>query len=64
MPDLFSSAGLTITQYLRQASSQEMRLFIWTLEEHRDEFPSCHTVLDEYFATGEFYKTLEKHNTK
>ncbi|XP_062392443.1 E3 ubiquitin-protein ligase TTC3 isoform X2 [Sardina pilchardus] len=60
MPDLFSSAGLTITEYLRQASPQEMRLFIWTLEEHRDEYPSCHTALDEYFATDCSYLVIKK----
>ncbi|XP_026183559.1 E3 ubiquitin-protein ligase TTC3 isoform X2 [Mastacembelus armatus] len=48
-PELFSSIGLTVTEYLKQASPQDMRLFIWTLEEHRDVYLSCHTILDEYF---------------
>uniref|UniRef100_A0A3Q0SCZ1 RING-type E3 ubiquitin transferase n=1 Tax=Amphilophus citrinellus TaxID=61819 RepID=A0A3Q0SCZ1_AMPCI len=48
-PELFSSIGLTVTEYLKQAPPHDMRLFIWTLEEHRDEFVSCHTILDEYF---------------
>lgn len=48
-PELFSSIGLTVTEYLKQAPPHDMRLFIWTLEEHRDEYVSCHTILDEYF---------------
>uniref|UniRef100_A0A8C7SHB5 RING-type E3 ubiquitin transferase n=1 Tax=Oncorhynchus mykiss TaxID=8022 RepID=A0A8C7SHB5_ONCMY len=49
MPEFFSRLGLTLTEYLKQAPSQEMRLFIWTLEEHRDQYTTCHTVLDDYF---------------
>ncbi|XP_041718315.2 E3 ubiquitin-protein ligase TTC3 isoform X2 [Coregonus clupeaformis] len=49
MPEFFSSQGLTLTEYLKQAPPQEMRLFIWTLEEHRDQYTTCHTVLDYYF---------------
>ncbi|XP_073335984.1 E3 ubiquitin-protein ligase TTC3 [Pagrus major] len=48
-PEQFSSIGLTVTEYLKQAPPHDMRLFIWTLEEHRDEYVSCHTILDEYF---------------
>ncbi|KAG7217207.1 hypothetical protein INR49_027751 [Caranx melampygus] len=48
-PELISSIGLTVTDYLKQASPHDMRLFIWTLEEHRDDYLSCHTILDEYF---------------
>ncbi|XP_044077628.1 E3 ubiquitin-protein ligase TTC3 isoform X2 [Siniperca chuatsi] len=48
-PELFSSIGLTVTEYLKQAPPHDMRLFIWTLEEHRDEYVSCHTILDDYF---------------
>ncbi|XP_062289742.1 E3 ubiquitin-protein ligase TTC3-like isoform X1 [Scomber scombrus] len=48
-PELFSSIGLTVTEYLKQAPPHDMRLFIWTLEEHRDVYESCHTILDEYF---------------
>ncbi|XP_041808110.1 E3 ubiquitin-protein ligase TTC3 isoform X2 [Chelmon rostratus] len=48
-PELFSSIGLTVTEYLKQAPDQDTRLFIWTLEEHREEYVSCHTILDEYF---------------
>uniref|UniRef100_UPI0037E877C5 E3 ubiquitin-protein ligase TTC3 isoform X2 n=1 Tax=Semicossyphus pulcher TaxID=241346 RepID=UPI0037E877C5 len=48
-PELFSSIGLTVTEYLKQAPPHDMRLFIWTLEEHREEYDSCHTILDEYF---------------
>lgn len=49
MPELFSSIGLTVTEYLKQAPPHDARLFIWTLEEHRDQYRSCHTILDEYF---------------
>ncbi|XP_059207602.1 E3 ubiquitin-protein ligase TTC3 isoform X2 [Centropristis striata] len=48
-PELFSSIGLTVTEYLKQASAHDARLFIWTLEEHRDGYLSCSAILDEYF---------------
>ncbi|KAK2828692.1 hypothetical protein Q5P01_019726 [Channa striata] len=48
-PENFSSIGLTVTEYLKQAPLHDMRLFIWTLEEHRNEYLSCHNILDEYF---------------
>uniref|UniRef100_A0A1A7Z5N6 RING-type E3 ubiquitin transferase n=1 Tax=Iconisemion striatum TaxID=60296 RepID=A0A1A7Z5N6_9TELE len=50
-PEFFSSNGLTVTEYLKQAPPHDMRLFIWTLEEHKDNYVSCHTILDEYFYT-------------
>ncbi|KAL0994489.1 hypothetical protein UPYG_G00122920 [Umbra pygmaea] len=50
MPDFFGHAGLTVTEYLQQAHPREKRLFVWALEEHRDQYPSCHDLLDEYFA--------------
>lgn len=49
IPEFFSSTGLTFTEYLKQAPTQDMRLFIWTLEEYREEYNSCHAILDEYF---------------
>ncbi|XP_066555587.1 E3 ubiquitin-protein ligase TTC3 isoform X2 [Amia ocellicauda] len=49
MPEFFGSGGFTITEYLKQAPPNEVRLFIWTLEEHREKFPSFHHALDEYF---------------
>ncbi|XP_041863798.1 E3 ubiquitin-protein ligase TTC3 isoform X2 [Melanotaenia boesemani] len=48
-PEVFASIGLTVTEYLKQAPPHDMRLFIWTLEEHRDDYVSCHSILDEYF---------------
>ncbi|KAM4727125.1 E3 ubiquitin-protein ligase TTC3 [Anableps anableps] len=48
-PEFFSSLGLTVTEYLKQASAHDMRVFIWTLEEHREDYVSCHNILDEYF---------------
>lgn len=57
-PELFSNIGLTVTGYLKQASPQDMRLFIWTLEEHRDDYVSCHNILDEYFELMGMYVLL------
>ncbi|XP_047462561.1 E3 ubiquitin-protein ligase TTC3 isoform X2 [Mugil cephalus] len=48
-PELLSSIGLSVTEYLKQAPTDDLRLFIWTLEEHRDDYVSCHAILDEYF---------------
>ncbi|XP_029374493.1 E3 ubiquitin-protein ligase TTC3 isoform X2 [Echeneis naucrates] len=48
-PELFSGLGLSVTDYLKQASPHDMRLFIWTMEEHRDDYLSCHSILDQYF---------------
>lgn len=48
-PELLSSIGLTVAEYLKQAPPHDTRLFIWALEEHRDEYLSCHAILDEYF---------------
>lgn len=47
--EFLSSIGLTVTEYLKQAPPDDTRLFIWTLEEHRDDYLSCHAILDEYF---------------
>ncbi|XP_068455847.1 E3 ubiquitin-protein ligase TTC3 [Clinocottus analis] len=46
-PELFSGMGLT--EYLKEAPPQDTRLFIWTLEEHRDEYHTCYHILDDYF---------------
>ncbi|XP_062263048.1 E3 ubiquitin-protein ligase TTC3 [Platichthys flesus] len=59
-PELFSSVGLTVTEYLKQASPQNMRLFIWTLEEHREEYLTCHTILDDYFDMDGHFSVLKK----
>ncbi|XP_055370636.1 E3 ubiquitin-protein ligase TTC3 isoform X2 [Betta splendens] len=48
-PELLSNISLTVTEYLKRAPPHDTRLFIWALEEHRDQYPSCHTILDEYF---------------
>lgn len=58
-PELFSSIGLTLTEYLKQAPPQDIRLFIWTLEEHREDHVSCHTILDEYFDMMGTYSQLD-----
>lgn len=58
-PELFSSIGLTVTEYLKQAPPHDTRLFIWALEEHRDEYVSCHSILDEYFDMMGMYISLD-----
>ncbi|XP_020496201.2 E3 ubiquitin-protein ligase TTC3 [Labrus bergylta] len=59
-PEPFSSIGLTVTEYLKQAPPHDMRLFIWTLEEHRDDYVSCHSMLDEYFDMMEGHCSVLK----
>ncbi|XP_051903652.1 E3 ubiquitin-protein ligase TTC3-like [Hippocampus zosterae] len=39
-----------LTQYVKRAPPHQMRLFIWTLEEHKDVYISLNNVLDEYFV--------------
>nr|XP_057942129.1 E3 ubiquitin-protein ligase TTC3 [Doryrhamphus excisus]XP_057942130.1 E3 ubiquitin-protein ligase TTC3 [Doryrhamphus excisus]XP_057942132.1 E3 ubiquitin-protein ligase TTC3 [Doryrhamphus excisus] len=46
-PEFTSNKGLN--KYMRRAAPHEMRLFIWTLEEHKDLYVSCNILLDEYF---------------
>ncbi|XP_061104846.1 E3 ubiquitin-protein ligase TTC3 isoform X2 [Conger conger] len=46
--EIFSD-GFTVTDYLKQAPPHEMRLFIWTLEEHRDLYAPFQHALNEYF---------------
>ncbi|KAG9351552.1 hypothetical protein JZ751_022803 [Albula glossodonta] len=46
VPEIFH---FTVTDFLKQAPPQEVRLFIWTLEENRELYPSFHHALDEYF---------------
>ncbi|XP_015251563.1 PREDICTED: E3 ubiquitin-protein ligase TTC3-like [Cyprinodon variegatus] len=58
--EFFPSLGLTVTEYLKQASAHDMRLFIWTLEEHREDYVSCHTILDEYFDMDGHCSVLKK----
>lgn len=48
-PDSFSSVDVTVTDFLKQAVADDVRLFIWALEEHREDFAPCHSVLDYYF---------------
>ncbi|KAJ3589267.1 hypothetical protein NHX12_010113 [Muraenolepis orangiensis] len=48
-PELLSQSGIGVVEYLRRAPVQDVRLFIWTLEEHRDHYNYCHTILDEFF---------------
>lgn len=50
--DAFHNKDFTVIEYLRQAPPQEMRLFIWTLEEYREHYPSLFTILDDYFEMG------------
>lgn len=48
-PELFSRIGLSVAEYLKQAPAHDTRLFIWALEEHRDQYVHFHSILDEYF---------------
>lgn len=47
--ELLPQSGTALMDYLRRAPPQEVRLFIWTLEEHRHHYDHCHTILDAYF---------------
>ncbi|XP_066506429.1 E3 ubiquitin-protein ligase TTC3 isoform X2 [Hoplias malabaricus] len=60
IPELFDNTGLTVIDYLRQAPPQEMRLFIWTLEEHRESYPTCTAALDEYFEMDGIRLVIKK----
>ena len=48
-PELLSQSGITLTEYLKGAPPQDLRVFIWALEEHRDLYDHCHSMLDEFF---------------
>lgn len=48
-PDSFPNADVTLTDFLKQAMADDVRLFIWALEEHREDFAPCHSLLDYYF---------------
>lgn len=48
-PELFLSMGLSVAEYLKQATAHDTRLFIWALEEHRDQYVHFHSILDKYF---------------
>ncbi|XP_059912346.1 E3 ubiquitin-protein ligase TTC3 [Gadus macrocephalus] len=48
-PELVRQPGITFPQYLKGAPAQDLRVFIWSLEEHRGQFECCHTMLDEFF---------------
>ncbi|XP_034168674.2 E3 ubiquitin-protein ligase TTC3 isoform X1 [Pangasianodon hypophthalmus] len=58
--DVFSNKGFPLIEYLRQAPPQEMRLFIWTLEEYREHYPSWFTILDDYFEMDAVCLVLKK----
>ncbi|XP_046717290.1 E3 ubiquitin-protein ligase TTC3 isoform X2 [Silurus meridionalis] len=57
--DIFHNKDFTV-EYLRQATPQDKRLFIWTLEEYRDHYPSCLTILDDYFEMDSICLVLKK----
>ncbi|KAM8899891.1 E3 ubiquitin-protein ligase TTC3 isoform 2-T2 [Spinachia spinachia] len=57
--ELFSSS-VTVTEHLKQAPPHDMRLFIWTLEEHRDKYLTCHQILDDYFDMDGHCSVLKK----
>ncbi|XP_028656057.1 E3 ubiquitin-protein ligase TTC3 [Erpetoichthys calabaricus] len=45
----FLNNTITIVDYFKQSPLEEKRLFIWSLEENREKFPSLYNALDEYF---------------
>lgn len=47
--EVLASIGLSVTEYLTQAPAHDTRLFIWALEEHRDQYEPFHSILDHYF---------------
>lgn len=47
--DSFPNADVTLMDFLKQAVADDVRLFIWALEEHREDFAPCHSLLDYYF---------------
>uniref|UniRef100_G3QC75 RING-type E3 ubiquitin transferase n=1 Tax=Gasterosteus aculeatus aculeatus TaxID=481459 RepID=G3QC75_GASAC len=57
--ELFSSS-VTVTEHLKQAPPHDMRLFIWTLEEHRDKYLTCHQILDDYFDMDGHCSVIKK----
>ncbi|XP_069744958.1 E3 ubiquitin-protein ligase TTC3 isoform X2 [Narcine bancroftii] len=49
-----------LVKQLMQESPTKTRSFIWMLEEKRDQFPSLHNPLDEYFNTMDIPCTVLK----
>lgn len=47
--ELLPSIGVSVSEFLKQAPAHDTRLFIWALEEHRDQYEPFHSILDEYF---------------
>lgn len=47
--ELLPTIGVSVTEYLKQAPAHHSRLFIWALEEHRDQYEPFHSILDAYF---------------
>ncbi|KAI5629191.1 E3 ubiquitin-protein ligase TTC3 isoform X2 [Silurus asotus] len=58
--DIFHNKDFTVVEYLRQATPQDKRLFIWILEEYREHYPSCLTILDDYFEMDSICLVLKK----
>ncbi|XP_060751998.1 E3 ubiquitin-protein ligase TTC3 isoform X2 [Tachysurus vachellii] len=58
--EVFLDSGFPVIDYLRQAPPQEMRLFIWTLEEHREHNPSWFSILDDFFEMDSICLVLKK----
>ncbi|XP_072441784.1 E3 ubiquitin-protein ligase TTC3 isoform X2 [Chiloscyllium punctatum] len=57
----FSDSTKEIVEQLKQESPTKTRSFIWMLEEKREQFPSLHVPLDEYFNTMDApYTVLKK----
>lgn len=48
-PVFLNSGTCALVDYIKQAPQQEMRLFIWSLENNVEMFPSLKHILNEYF---------------
>ncbi|KAM8834457.1 E3 ubiquitin-protein ligase TTC3 [Synchiropus picturatus] len=56
--------GSALTPYLKEAPANDVRLFIWTLDEHRDNYVSYHNILDDYFDMMEGHCAVLKKSTE
>ncbi|XP_028840281.1 E3 ubiquitin-protein ligase TTC3 [Denticeps clupeoides] len=52
--------SFTFSSFLKEALAQERCIFVWTLEENRDEYQSLHSILDEYFASDSIHLVIKK----
>ncbi|TRY96799.1 hypothetical protein DNTS_033787 [Danionella cerebrum] len=51
--------ALKVMEHLQQAPAKDKRLFIWSLEAHRQFYDSIHIALDQYFEDGGYGITAD-----